>query len=102
MIVRQIASGERPEQLQSVAIKLAQSGEQQALSIVLTQIASTDENFISFVTMLCETLTIERLVFIGSWLIENGMISAIHRQIAFWNERGSTDKANCWEKLIVD
>lgn len=102
MIVRQLASGERPEQLQSVAMKLAQSGEQQALSIVLTQIASTDENFISFITMLCENLTIERIVFIGNWLVENGMLSVMHRQIAFWNERGSTDKANCWEKLIVE
>lgn len=102
MIVRQVATGELPEKLKSVALKLAQAGEERALGMVLTQIAATDDNFTAFVSLLCESIPNEHIAMIGNWLAENGMISAMRRQIAYWKDSGRDDKADCWAELLTD
>lgn len=100
MLVRQLAT-RGAGILKSMAYKLANSGDEKALAIVLSQLVATDEQFIAFITSLVNSLTID-VAIIGNWLAEAGMTSVIQQQITFLTDSGDLEKADSWSKFLAE
>jgi len=82
MIVRHLALSDRAPILKEIAKQLALEGEGQALSLVLSQLVSTDEHFLSLVASLCDTVPDQRIAVVGEWLAKTGMTSVIRQKIS--------------------
>ncbi|MDZ4834106.1 MAG: hypothetical protein SGJ27_10050 [Candidatus Melainabacteria bacterium] len=102
MIVRQLASSDRSTTLKGIANTLALSGNAKALSLVLTQLASTDENFQQFVSLLAEKLPEDRIDVLGEWLVEMGMTTVIRRRVTALKRDGKTGLVDLWGKFLPE
>lgn len=99
MIVRHLGRS-NAEKLKSIAFKLAQQGNKKALSLVLTQLVSTEDDFMDFLSELCKTPDPSSIAALASWLAESGLTRVIRRRVEECKLSGDSYLTALWSNFL--
>ena len=99
-LVRQLAISQNAESLKTIAVQLANAGDDVALYLVLDQLFSMIPEFHAFIHNIDTQISEEGIELLGKWLISAGLQSLIDERVQMLYAENKVRLARRWEGLM--